>query len=92
MSDRTGEYFVPGDDINLEVITADIARYLGNDALVRPGIYEVSVPSFAVIETMPTVLQDPWTRQIQQGYFITAYRNLTTVRGQDEALLSLVSV
>ncbi|KAI3322270.1 hypothetical protein HD806DRAFT_144170 [Xylariaceae sp. AK1471] len=31
------EYFVPGDGINREVITADIRHYLGNEALVRPG-------------------------------------------------------
>ncbi|RDW66817.1 hypothetical protein BP5796_09566 [Coleophoma crateriformis] len=60
-SARTNEYFVPKDGIDREVITADICRYLGNDALVRPGNYE-----------------DPRTRQVQAGYFITAYRNLTT--------------
>lgn len=60
-SNRTNEYFVPMDGIDREVITADICRYLGNDALVRPGKYE-----------------NPQTRQVQQGYFITAYRNLTT--------------
>jgi hypothetical protein len=58
---RTNEYFVPKDGIDREVITADICRYLGNDALVRPGQYE-----------------NPQTRQVQQGFFITAYRNLTT--------------
>ncbi|RFU28580.1 hypothetical protein B7463_g7752, partial [Scytalidium lignicola] len=58
---RTNEYFVPKDGIDREVITADICRYLGNDALVRPGTYE-----------------NPQTRQIEQGYFITAYRNLTS--------------
>jgi len=60
-SARTNEYFVPKDGIDREVITADICRYLGNDALVRPGNYE-----------------NPTTRQVQTGYFITAYRNLTT--------------
>jgi hypothetical protein len=60
-SARTNEYFVPKEGIDREVITADICRYLGNDALVRPGNYE-----------------NPQTRQIQQGYFVTAYRNLTT--------------
>jgi hypothetical protein len=40
-SARTNEYFVPKDGIDREVITADICRYLGNDALVRPGNYEV---------------------------------------------------
>ena len=56
---RSNEYFVPRDGIDREVITADISRYLGNDALVRPGTY-----------------QDDSGRPIQ-GYFITAYRNLT---------------
>jgi hypothetical protein len=32
---------VPRDGIDREVISADICRYLGNDALVRPGHYEV---------------------------------------------------
>jgi hypothetical protein len=36
-SARTKEFFVPRDGIDREVITADICRYLGNDALVRPG-------------------------------------------------------
>lgn len=40
---RTHEYFVPKDGIDREVITADICRYLGNDALVRPGDYEVGL-------------------------------------------------
>ncbi|CAG8948901.1 hypothetical protein HYFRA_00002026 [Hymenoscyphus fraxineus] len=63
---RTNEYFVPKDGIDREVITADICRYLGNDALVRPGNYE-----------------NPQTRQIQAGYFINAYRNLTTAMISD---------
>lgn len=54
-SARTNEYFVPKDGIDREVITADICRYLGNDALVRPGVYES-----------------------RQGYYINAYRNLTS--------------
>ncbi len=41
LSSRQNEYFVPRDGIDREVITADICRYLGNDALVRPGTYEV---------------------------------------------------
>lgn len=40
-SGRTKDYFIPKDGIDREVITADICRYLGNDALVRPGSYEV---------------------------------------------------
>jgi len=30
------DYFLPGEGISREVITADICRYLGLDALVRP--------------------------------------------------------
>lgn len=44
-SARTNEYFVPKEGIDREVITADICRYLGNDALVRPGNYEVGFKS-----------------------------------------------
>ena len=40
---RTNEYFIRGEGIEREVITADITLYLGNDALVRPGTFEVSV-------------------------------------------------
>ncbi|KAK6208826.1 transcription factor RfeG [Colletotrichum tabaci] len=63
---RSNEYFVPRDGIDREVITADICRYLGNDALVRPGHYE-----------------NPQTGQVVQGYYITAYRNLTTAMIDD---------
>jgi hypothetical protein len=47
MAARQNEYFVPRDGIDREVITADICRYLGNDALVRPGPYEVGNPPVA---------------------------------------------
>lgn len=60
-SNRQNEYFIPRDGIDREVITADICRYLGNDALVRPGNYE-----------------DKKTGRVIQGYFVTAYRNLTS--------------
>lgn len=56
---RQNEYFVPRDGIDREVITADICRYLGNDALVRPGTYDDN-------------------GRVIQGYYITAYRNLTS--------------
>ncbi|KAI1779335.1 hypothetical protein F4818DRAFT_438113 [Hypoxylon cercidicola] len=63
---RQNEYFVPRDGIDREVITADICRYLGNDALVRPGTYE-----------------NPQSGQTIQGYYINAYRNLTTAMIED---------
>ena len=34
-------WFVPGDGIDRHVISADIQRYLGNDATVRPGDNQV---------------------------------------------------
>ncbi|KAJ5108525.1 hypothetical protein N7456_005200 [Penicillium angulare] len=55
MTGRQNEYFIPGDGISREVIQADICRYLGNDALVRPGSHGG-----------------------RQGFFIRAYRNLTS--------------
>jgi hypothetical protein len=46
---RANQWFVPGDGIAREVITADIQRYLGPDALVRPGVgtgeYQVRISS-----------------------------------------------
>ncbi|KAG6129298.1 hypothetical protein E4U22_008497 [Claviceps purpurea] len=63
---RQNEYFVDRDGIDREVISADICRYLGNDALVRPGHYE-----------------NPQTGQLVQGYFVTAYRNLTSAMIED---------
>lgn len=42
--ERQNEYFIPGDGISREVIQADICRYLGNDALVKPGTHNVCAP------------------------------------------------
>jgi hypothetical protein len=49
---RQNDYFVPQDGIDREVITADIARYLGSDALVRPGTYEVYPSSLCILARM----------------------------------------
>ncbi len=38
---RKNQYFVPGEGITREVITADICKYLDNDATVKPGSYQV---------------------------------------------------
>lgn len=79
-STRMNEYFVPRDGIDREVISADICRYLGNDALVRPGHYEVRSPRQTVqTASFTNVAQNPQSGQTVQGYYITAYRNLTTV-------------
>lgn len=66
LSARTNEYFLPKNGIDRKVITVDICRYLGNDALVRPGTYE-----------------SPETRQVHEGYYITAWRPLTTAMVKD---------
>ena len=78
---RQNEYFVPRDGIDREVISADICRYLGNDALVRPGHYEVRKPMRLLPPSKIAHIfaQNPQTGQVVQGYYITAYRNLTTV-------------
>lgn len=61
---RSNQWFVPGDGIAREVITADIQRYLGPDALVRPGV-------------------GTGEHEGRNGYWITAYRTLTTQMIQD---------
>lgn len=61
---RSNQWFVLGDGIAREVITADIQRYLGPDALVRPGT------GTGDYEGRP-------------GYWITAYRTLTSQMIQD---------
>jgi hypothetical protein len=55
MASRANQWFLPGNGIAREVITADIQRYLGPNAGVRPGQHEG-----------------------QSGYWITAYRDLTS--------------
>jgi hypothetical protein len=40
-SGRQSTFFINGEGIDREVITTDICRYLGNDALVKPGVYQV---------------------------------------------------
>jgi hypothetical protein len=61
---RANQWFVPGKGIAREVITADIQRYLGPDALVRPGI---GTGGYEAVS----------------GYWITAYRTLTSQMIQD---------
>jgi hypothetical protein len=41
VSSRMSQFFISSEGIDTEVITTDICRYLGNDALVRPGTYQV---------------------------------------------------
>jgi hypothetical protein len=80
---RANQWFVPGDGIAREVITADIQRYLGPDALVRPGVgtgeYQVRITS------APSHVMNLTCKQGQSGYWITAYRTLTSVRRAKQA-------
>ncbi|KAI9726946.1 MAG: hypothetical protein M1828_000294 [Chrysothrix sp. TS-e1954] len=39
-SGRRNQYFVPGEGIRREVMSADICKYLDNDATVKPGTYQ----------------------------------------------------
>ncbi|OCL06904.1 hypothetical protein AOQ84DRAFT_223398 [Glonium stellatum] len=64
MAMPTRQWFQPGEGIAREVITADIQRYLGPDALVRPG-------------------EGTGEYEGVQGYWITAYRTLTSQMVQD---------
>jgi hypothetical protein len=76
---RQNEYFLRGDGISREVIQVEVCRYLGGDALVRPGNHNVCKPpiSFAfVLALFCLTLPD----QGRQGFFIRAYRNLTSVK------------
>jgi hypothetical protein len=71
-------WFVPRDGINRQVISADIQKYLGNDATVRPGKGEVKGKEVRDWESGHTkAVVD--TQQQVEGYWIKAYRNLTTV-------------
>jgi hypothetical protein len=73
---RTIEYFVPKDGIDREVITQDICRYLGDDALVRPGNYEVSIPSTSEIAIM----------------LMSFFRTLRRAKSSEDTLSQLVAI
>ena len=60
--ERQNEYFVPGEGISREVIQADICRYLGNDALVRPGVHQVRISSPLDIVVVSGLPRGPWPR------------------------------
>lgn len=54
------QWFIPGDGIDRTVISADIQRYLGNDATVRPGM---GTGENDVSLSRPTVQGDRHTNQ-----------------------------
>ncbi|KFZ03881.1 hypothetical protein V502_10584 [Pseudogymnoascus sp. VKM F-4520 (FW-2644)] len=76
-SQRLATYFVPATGIDREVITTDICRYLGNDALVKPGQHKVTHPAADGFINHTDSSQNSKGEPIS-GYFITAYRALTT--------------
>jgi hypothetical protein len=84
-TDIARQWFVPGDGIDRHVVVTDIQRYLGNDAVVRPGkgtrentVGSARHRSHCAVLTMS---------QGVTGYWIKAYRKLTTVCTMVEPLL-----
>jgi hypothetical protein len=83
----TNDYFLPGEDISREVITADICRYLGPDALVRPYRHQdVSKPLNSFDPAMLSL------KQGRSGFLITAYRALTSVSRAAERAITYRSL
>lgn len=81
-SSRKITFFVPGGGIDREVISTDICRYLGNDATVKPGAHTVcnkAVVVYTVTITNVLSMQDTETGGVTNGFYVTAYRALTTV-------------
>lgn len=78
------QWFIPGEGIAREVITADIQRYLGPDALVRPG---TGTGEYEVRHSVPRGIDAQRSNKLRQGrpgYWITAYRTLTSVRSDSD--------
>ena len=82
----TNDYFLPGEDISREVITADICRYLGPDALVRPYRHPDVSSSNSFDPAMLSL------KQGRTGYLITAYRALTSVSRATERAITYRSL
>jgi hypothetical protein len=78
---RLHEYWIEGAGISREVIQADICRYLGNDALVRPGHHQVRPPSCCLISTC--ILID--------CCFTIVYQSLTLIAGPSRLFYSCLS-
>jgi hypothetical protein len=77
---KRNEYFVPGDGIDVEVITADLTLYLGNDVLLRTGSFQVCYTSTRSINLSLMCQQSIATGIVRPGYLITAFRGLTLVK------------
>lgn len=66
--ERQNEYFIPGDGISREVIQADICRYLGNDALVRPGNHNVRLFFFPIVLFHRVQLTERQSNRVAKGF------------------------
>lgn len=66
-------WFVIKDGINRQVISADIQKYLGNDATVRPG------KDKEVCDQLYSLCMGKYSQQQVEGYWIKAYWNPTSV-------------
>jgi hypothetical protein len=84
------EYFVPNPGIDREVITADICRYLGNDALVRPGNYEVY--TFQPIQKTANILKLPFKTPKSDKSRKDILSNLTEISQQQDWLIDLPEI
>lgn len=69
------DFWIPDAGIEREVITYEITRYLGQDALVRPGKNDVRVASYGAGRSTIADCE----QKGQKGYLITALRAPTTV-------------
>ncbi|WEW55988.1 hypothetical protein PRK78_001423 [Emydomyces testavorans] len=64
-AERQNEYFIEKDGISREVIQADICRYLGNDALVKPGVHQEMI---ADLKADSARWEAETSRRAERGY------------------------
>jgi hypothetical protein len=76
-SGRKSQFFINGEGIDREVITTDICRYLGNDALVKPGVYQVCYLVYYRLIAFPVVAELS-CRIPKPEYFKEAFTSLPT--------------
>jgi hypothetical protein len=76
---RTNQWFTPGDGIAPAIITADIQRYLGPGAIVRPGRHQRQYGYWvtAYRQLIWEMIQDlkansqRWEQEQPQGHYTT---------------------
>ena len=67
MAARQNRYFLPANGIARQVISADICRYLGNDALVKPGDHQVGATSTSLFDSVAADIALGSTRILGHG-------------------------